>query len=104
MSDNVFTQKLPHHRFTDYSKAVLNIDLLEKRNRLKIVKNKTDEDLIKVVDHVDKIKEYQRLEYLFPEKVLKTVTKKISFPKQKRPELWPVKDEHSRPPYQDDLN
>jgi len=35
---------------------------------------------------------------------MKPVAKHISFSKQKRPELWPVKDEHSRPAYQEDLN
>ena len=39
-----------------------------------------------------------------PERTMKPAAKYISFTKQKRPELWPVKDEHSRPPYQDDLN
>ena len=107
MSENVFTQQLPKHRFTEYSKAQFNIDMIEKRRRRCIGnfgKNKTDDDIDVVINSVGKIKEYQRLDYLVPEKQLKTVAKHISFTKTKRPELWPVKDEHSRPPYQDDLN
>ena len=58
-----------------------------------------------VIGQVGNLRDQERLEYLYPpEKVMKPAAKHIGFTKQKRPELWPVKDEHSRPPYQDDLN
>lgn len=108
MANNIFTRQLPKHRFTDYSKAQLNIDLIERRQRRNIAnKNRTDEDLelALAIGAKGNIKEFQRLEHLNPpEKLMKPVAKHISFSKQKRPELWPVKDEHSRPGYQDDLN
>ena len=108
MTNNVFTRQLPHHRFTDYSKAQLNIDMIERRQRRNIGKNRTDEDLELAAIAIrakGNIQEYQRKEFLIPpEKLMRPVAKHISFSKQKRPELWPVKDWHSRPPYQDDLN
>lgn len=71
MSENVFTQQLPKHRFTEYSKAQFNVDMIEKRKRRCIGnfgKNKTDDDIDVVINQVGKIKEYQRLDYLVPEK------------------------------------
>lgn len=58
MSDNIFTQQLPKHRFTDYSKAQLNIDMIERRKRRNLGKNRTDEDISVVINQVGKIKEY----------------------------------------------
>lgn len=61
MSDNVFTNALPKHRFTEYSKAQLNIDMIEKRKRRNISgigKNRTDDDIEMVINSVGKIKEY----------------------------------------------
>ena len=72
---------MPKHRFTNYSKAQLNIDLIEKRKGYYLGKNKTDEDLEVLVNNVNKIKEYKRLGYLIPEKKLKSITRNIGFTK-----------------------
>ena len=51
------------------------------------------------------ILKYQRNEYRNPDvKPIMKEEKKINFTKQKRPELFPVKEYHSRPAYGEDIN
>jgi len=68
MANNVFTHQLPKHRFTDFSQAQLNIDLLERRRKRHLGKHKTDEDieLAAVASSMGNIKKYARLDYLKP--------------------------------------
>ena len=52
------------------------------------------------IEQVGNFRDQARLDFIVPpEKNMRPAAKFISFTKQRRPELWPVKDEHSRPPY-----
>ena len=56
------------------------------------------EELLKTVN-MEFIKKDKKLDFLKPSRnLVETVTKPQSFTKTKRPELFPVKHEHKRPP------
>ena len=60
-------RKMPKHRFTDYSKAQINIDYLEKRKYQNGSKNNGElVNLAIAMNSLPKLKDYVRLEYLNP--------------------------------------
>lgn len=98
---NFMQAHLPKHRFTDYGKAQVNIQMIERKKQTSL--NRAAEQYHEIQDLLatnPHIKKYRRLQYLHPStKQAKPDTKAAKFPKRQRPELWPVKDEHAEPPY-----
>lgn len=95
---------MPKHRFTDYSKAQLNAEIWRQISEVNTTKNKSPgrgfKSPIKLGYGVNlaMVQHHKKLKVLNPSRSQVTKdSKSQSFVKEKRPELFPVKDEHKNP-------
>lgn len=97
MPTGIYVNSLPAHRFVDYSKSQLNYKIQQSKQ----IANQINTNLHQYMGDIpasEKNSE-KRLDMLLPNFELAEKNQKIgqSFKKEKRPELFPVKDEHKNP-------
>jgi hypothetical protein len=95
MPSGFYQNQLPHHRFIDYSKSQLNYKIRQQKAagiNVKLHQYRGDMP-------VAQINSDKRLDLLLPNRDQTEKNQKLgqSFKKAKKPELFPVKDEHKNP-------
>lgn len=98
---NSTARRRPQHRFHDFKRDKL-IGELKDHYRVKSARH-SKKDLEEMEGTLsstlaNKVKTFERHEFLYPSKKFNWAdSKMIKFTQRARPELFPVKDEHSRP-------